>query len=136
MQLFDRTFDICQVIKRKNIFPACKDLIGSRINIPIACPFKKGLIAVDLELRPSDTLRLIKALDEINRFLPSAKIHIAKHTFNARSIVTTKINNIYITIGSLQLKNLEGSYSGVVRFLKELFTTDFVEKKKDFLGLL
>lgn len=121
IKIFDRTFDVCLLANAKRSFKALKNAMRNRLNVPLTCPVKKGLVVVDLELRVSDIPSIIKAVEECKRLLPSANILIGKHTMNVKLSATTKINNIFVKIGALEIRNLSATVDSAFKFLRELF---------------
>lgn len=119
--IFERNFDSCQLAKAKHMFREMKAALRPRVSVPLLCPVKAGLIKADCQLRLSDIGPLMKVLFELKRFSPTSKHFLDKHIFNMILSVTTKINNIDVFIGALEVRNVSTNIESGFKLLRELF---------------
>lgn len=93
--LLDRRFNMCNLFKSKKLFQHSKALLQSRVNMTIACPFKKGSYWLDLEYRTEDLVKLVLSGGEVRHFLPTLTAsNIANSRFNFHSTLLTRIDNV------------------------------------------
>lgn len=121
LTIIDRYFDICQIIKSKTMLRAVKDLLRNRLNIPMKCPFKRGLSGLNVEYQMTDIFVMLRAADEIRRFVPGVNMKILKYTFNMHFSLHTKFHNIDVSMGRLDVNDLGCTNEALTKFVKILF---------------
>lgn len=105
--VLDRRFNVCQILKTKNKFRNLRDLIAGRTNYPLICPAMKGLMNINFEYRHEDAFLAIKAINELRQVLPPFNFQNMKYHFDIRFTAITKIQNVVVTGGAVNVKNFD-----------------------------
>lgn len=116
--LFNRQFNMCQILKSKKMFRNTKELYRSRLSRPIECPYRKGYFEVSYEHRFEETLLEIQSFDEIRRMFPAVASQSRFTSFNIYWTLQTRIHDKLETIASWNLTDYD---------LRGALTHDFVK---------
>lgn len=106
--LLDSQYNMCHLAKSKHILQNSKAFLRSRVNITLACPFRKGSYWVDLGFNVvNDTIPAMKTIGELKRMVPTISTQTTKTRVNIFLTAFTKVGNMLMTAGTLNFTNVE-----------------------------
>lgn len=116
--MLDRILDICEIFKSEKKFKAIKDLLRGRVNVSYSCPFKKGLLTMDVRIKVEDAIPFMKAAEEFLRFFPNSPTRPDSYDMNF--MVRTKVRDDFVNCGGITVKNVKASFDSLQKLIHSI----------------
>lgn len=105
VSVIDRHINLCATLKNRKAFPKTKHHLRSRINFPLSCPLKAGLLEFQTEFRANDVKEIFDSLMELKKLTPTVNFKNFNNRLDLSAIFYTKIKSIAVPLVNITIKD-------------------------------